>query len=82
MRFNLYNILALGLVAFALTACNEERELASTNHSREPLVLSVGQGTGTRASFDGMWDAGDTIALQIGDQVKAYVIGSDLTTSH
>lgn len=81
MRFNLYNILALGLVAFALTACNEERELASTNHSREPLVLSVGQGTGTRASFDGTWDAGDTIALQIGDQVKAYVIGSDLTTA-
>lgn len=88
MKRSLYHILYIAVLAWALTACSENEDLATTPTNGKVVKINVSpypafaEDAGTRSvgTFDAgktAWEAGDEILLMVG-----YAISNDMNIQH
>lgn len=83
-----YTALLCAMAAIGLAACTQDELTDGTlPEGKYPLVINAtGLQTATldtRATVDGNWDGVNSVAVQVGDEVKEYSVttGSDYTTA-
>ena len=76
------------MAAIELAACTQDEQTGTLPEGKYPLVINA---TGlqtiavpdTRATVDGNWEGVNSVAVQVGDEVKEYsvTVGADATTA-
>ena len=81
-------VLLCAMAAIGLAACTQDEQTGTQPEGKYPLVINA---TGlqtiavpdTRATVDGNWEGVNSVAVQVGDEVKEYAVtvGADATTA-
>ena len=76
------------MAAIGLAACTQDEQTGTLPEGKYPLVINA---TGlqtiavpdTRATVDGNWEGVNSVAVQVGDEMKEYsvTVGADATTA-
>ena len=74
-RYTLYTFAALALLLAATACTQDDAGLLPEASEGTPIVFTatgLTPATATRATVDGDWEGVTTVAIQIGNEVKAY----------